>query len=102
MIYPSAFVLIAQGDLPVQQTPPASGSQGPVRDPLNCSIPLTPPTSPEQPCSGSDPTHLLPHVPAYLHTLNLLISSVNVPVTQKCDIMAVGYSLQKSPRRGWV
>ncbi|XP_023674421.2 mediator of RNA polymerase II transcription subunit 13-like isoform X1 [Paramormyrops kingsleyae] len=52
MIYPSAFVLIAQGDLPVQQTPPASGSQGPIRDPLNCSIPLTPPTSPEQPCSA--------------------------------------------------
>ncbi|XP_031434166.1 mediator of RNA polymerase II transcription subunit 13-like isoform X2 [Clupea harengus] len=52
MIYPAAFVLIAQSDLPVEQPPPAPGSQGATRDPSSCGIPLTPPTSPEQPCSG--------------------------------------------------
>ncbi|XP_066544928.1 mediator of RNA polymerase II transcription subunit 13-like isoform X2 [Amia ocellicauda] len=52
MVYPSAFVLIAQGDLPVPQSPAATGGPGVARDPTNCSIPLTPPTSPEQPCSG--------------------------------------------------
>ncbi|KAG7481046.1 hypothetical protein MATL_G00062900 [Megalops atlanticus] len=52
MIYPSAFVLIAQADLPVEQVPSAQGAQGTSRDPTNCSIPLTPPTSPEQPCTG--------------------------------------------------
>ncbi|XP_036384476.1 mediator of RNA polymerase II transcription subunit 13-like isoform X2 [Megalops cyprinoides] len=52
MVYPAAFVLIAQGDLPAEQAPPVTGAQGSVRDPSNCSVPLTPPTSPEQPCSG--------------------------------------------------
>lgn len=55
MIYPAAFVLIAQSDLPVEQPPPAPGSQGATRDPSSCGIPLTPPTSPEQPCSGMHP-----------------------------------------------
>ncbi|KAG9353874.1 hypothetical protein JZ751_011998 [Albula glossodonta] len=53
MVYPAAFVLIAQCDLPVEQTPPTPGAQGSIRDPSNCSIPLTPPTSPEQPSSVS-------------------------------------------------
>uniref|UniRef100_A0A8C8LR27 Mediator of RNA polymerase II transcription subunit 13 n=1 Tax=Oncorhynchus tshawytscha TaxID=74940 RepID=A0A8C8LR27_ONCTS len=52
MIYPAAFVLVAQGDLPVEEPPPAPGAQGGSRDPSHCSIPLTPPTSPEQPCSA--------------------------------------------------
>uniref|UniRef100_A0A8C7W7A2 Mediator of RNA polymerase II transcription subunit 13 n=1 Tax=Oncorhynchus mykiss TaxID=8022 RepID=A0A8C7W7A2_ONCMY len=56
MIYPAAFVLVAQGDLPVEEPPPAPGAQGGSRDPSHCSIPLTPPTSPEQPCSGTE-TH---------------------------------------------
>ncbi|KAJ8346902.1 hypothetical protein SKAU_G00283030 [Synaphobranchus kaupii] len=57
MVYPAAFVLIAQGDLPVEQIPPSLGTQGSIRDPSNCSIPLTPPTSPEQPCSGDSGFH---------------------------------------------
>ncbi|XP_028828852.1 mediator of RNA polymerase II transcription subunit 13-like isoform X2 [Denticeps clupeoides] len=52
MIYPAAFVLIAQGDLPVEQPQTAPGTQGATRDPNSCGIPLTPPTSPEQPCTG--------------------------------------------------
>uniref|UniRef100_A0A3P8YBA1 Mediator of RNA polymerase II transcription subunit 13 n=1 Tax=Esox lucius TaxID=8010 RepID=A0A3P8YBA1_ESOLU len=56
MIYPAAFVLVAHSDLPVEQPPPAPGAQGLSRDPSHCSIPLTPPTSPEQPCSGTDST----------------------------------------------
>ncbi|XP_026999390.1 mediator of RNA polymerase II transcription subunit 13-like isoform X1 [Tachysurus fulvidraco] len=52
MIYPAAFVLIAQADLPVEQPPSAQGAQSGTRDSSNCGIPLTPPTSPEQPCSG--------------------------------------------------
>uniref|UniRef100_A0A4W4EHY3 Mediator of RNA polymerase II transcription subunit 13 n=1 Tax=Electrophorus electricus TaxID=8005 RepID=A0A4W4EHY3_ELEEL len=52
MIYPAAFVLIAQADVPVEQPSPAQGAQGTTRDSTNCGIPLTPPTSPEQPCSG--------------------------------------------------
>uniref|UniRef100_A0A4W5JB58 Mediator of RNA polymerase II transcription subunit 13 n=1 Tax=Hucho hucho TaxID=62062 RepID=A0A4W5JB58_9TELE len=58
MIYPAAFVLVAQGDLPVEEPPPAPGAQGASRDPSHCSIPLTPPTSPEQPCSGTE-THTM-------------------------------------------
>uniref|UniRef100_A0AAR2K264 Mediator of RNA polymerase II transcription subunit 13 n=1 Tax=Pygocentrus nattereri TaxID=42514 RepID=A0AAR2K264_PYGNA len=54
MIYPAAFVLIAQADLPVEQPPPAQGAQSGTRDSSNCGIPLTPPTSPEQPCSGNN------------------------------------------------
>uniref|UniRef100_A0A8C8CV94 Mediator of RNA polymerase II transcription subunit 13 n=1 Tax=Oncorhynchus tshawytscha TaxID=74940 RepID=A0A8C8CV94_ONCTS len=53
MVYPAAFVLVAHGDLPVDQPQPAPGAQGLSRDPSHCSIPLTPPTSPEQPCSVS-------------------------------------------------
>ncbi|KAG9354454.1 hypothetical protein JZ751_001164 [Albula glossodonta] len=52
MIYPAAFVLIAQSDLPVEQVTTVPGNQGMSRDPSNCSIPLTPPTSPGQPCTG--------------------------------------------------
>ncbi|XP_049330535.1 mediator of RNA polymerase II transcription subunit 13-like isoform X2 [Astyanax mexicanus] len=52
MIYPAAFVLVAHADLPVEQPPPAQGAQSGTRDSSNCGIPLTPPTSPEQPCSG--------------------------------------------------
>ncbi|XP_030624819.1 mediator of RNA polymerase II transcription subunit 13-like isoform X2 [Chanos chanos] len=51
MIYPAAFVLIAQADLPVEQPPSVAGVQGGGRDAANCGIPLTPPTSPQQPCS---------------------------------------------------
>ncbi|XP_026210342.1 mediator of RNA polymerase II transcription subunit 13-like isoform X2 [Anabas testudineus] len=52
MTYPAAFVLIAQGDLPVEQPPPVPAAQGLNREPNHCSVPLTPPTSPEQPCSA--------------------------------------------------
>uniref|UniRef100_A0A147A2N0 Mediator of RNA polymerase II transcription subunit 13 n=1 Tax=Fundulus heteroclitus TaxID=8078 RepID=A0A147A2N0_FUNHE len=52
MTYPAAFVLIAQGDLPVEQPPPVPAAQGLNKDLNNCSVPLTPPTSPEQPCSA--------------------------------------------------
>uniref|UniRef100_A0A3B3D0C2 Mediator of RNA polymerase II transcription subunit 13 n=1 Tax=Oryzias melastigma TaxID=30732 RepID=A0A3B3D0C2_ORYME len=51
MTYPAAFVLITQGDLPAEQ-PPVSVAQGLSKEPNNCSVPLTPPTSPEQPCSA--------------------------------------------------
>uniref|UniRef100_A0A672ZI84 Mediator of RNA polymerase II transcription subunit 13 n=1 Tax=Sphaeramia orbicularis TaxID=375764 RepID=A0A672ZI84_9TELE len=49
MTYPAAFVLIAQGDLPVEPLPPVPAAQGLLREPNHCSVPLTPPTSPEQP-----------------------------------------------------
>lgn len=52
MTYPAALVLIAQGDLPVEQPPPVSAAPGLNREPNHCSVPLTPPTSPQQPCSG--------------------------------------------------
>ncbi|XP_055009961.1 mediator of RNA polymerase II transcription subunit 13-like isoform X3 [Boleophthalmus pectinirostris] len=52
MTYPAAFVLIAQGDIPVGQPPPAPSAPGLMREPNHCSVPLTPPTSPEQPCSA--------------------------------------------------
>ncbi len=53
MTYPAALVLIAQGDLPVEQPPPVPAAQGLNREPNHCSVPLTPPTSPQQPCSGN-------------------------------------------------
>lgn len=53
MTYPAALVLIAQGDLPVEQPPPVSTAPGLSREPNHCSVPLTPPTSPQQPCSGA-------------------------------------------------
>lgn len=53
MTYPAAFVLIAQGDLPVEQPPLVTAVQGPNKELNNCSVPLTPPTSPEQPSSGN-------------------------------------------------
>ncbi|CAJ1070333.1 mediator of RNA polymerase II transcription subunit 13-like isoform X5 [Xyrichtys novacula] len=52
MTYPAALVLIAQGDLPVDQPPPVPAAQGLNREPNHCSVPLTPPTSPQQPCSA--------------------------------------------------
>ncbi|XP_034458966.1 mediator of RNA polymerase II transcription subunit 13-like isoform X3 [Hippoglossus hippoglossus] len=52
MTYPAAFVLVAQGDLPVEQPPPVPAAQGLSRESNHCSVPLTPPTSPEQPCSA--------------------------------------------------
>lgn len=52
MTYPAALVLIAQADLPVEQPPPVSAAPGLSREPNHCSVPLTPPTSPQQPCSG--------------------------------------------------
>lgn len=56
MVYPSAFVLISQNDIPVPQSAASVGGQvpvaqqglGSVKDPSNCGMPLTPPTSPEQ------------------------------------------------------
>lgn len=56
MTYPAAFVLIAQGDLPVEQSPPVPAALGLNKELNNCSVPLTPPTSPEQPCSGNTHT----------------------------------------------
>ncbi|XP_074546279.1 mediator of RNA polymerase II transcription subunit 13-like isoform X2 [Halichoeres trimaculatus] len=52
MTYPAALVLIAQGDVPVEQPPPVPAAQGLSREPNHCSVPLTPPTSPQQPCSA--------------------------------------------------
>lgn len=61
MVYPSAFVLISQSDIPVSQsTASASGhinvgqqGLGSVKDPVStCGMPLTPPTSPEQAVMG--------------------------------------------------
>ncbi|XP_041816077.1 mediator of RNA polymerase II transcription subunit 13-like isoform X3 [Chelmon rostratus] len=52
MTYPAALVLIAQGDLPVEQPPPVPAAPGLNREPNHCSVPLTPPTSPQQPCSA--------------------------------------------------
>ncbi|CAL8319983.1 unnamed protein product [Lota lota] len=52
MTYPAAFVLIAQSDLLVRSPPPAPGAPALHREPSHCSVPLTPPTSPEQPCSA--------------------------------------------------
>ncbi|XP_038589358.1 mediator of RNA polymerase II transcription subunit 13-like isoform X1 [Micropterus salmoides] len=52
MTYPAALVLIAQGDIPVEQPPPVPAAQGLNREPNHCSVPLTPPTSPQQPCSA--------------------------------------------------
>uniref|UniRef100_A0A8C4E9Z6 Mediator of RNA polymerase II transcription subunit 13 n=1 Tax=Dicentrarchus labrax TaxID=13489 RepID=A0A8C4E9Z6_DICLA len=57
MTYPAALVLIAQGDLPVEQPPPVPAAQGLNREQNHCSVPLTPPTSPQQPCSGNKNTH---------------------------------------------
>lgn len=56
MVYPSAFVLISQNDIPVPQSTASVGGHisvaqqglGSVKDPSNCGMPLTPPTSPEQ------------------------------------------------------
>uniref|UniRef100_A0A8C2ZEV3 Mediator of RNA polymerase II transcription subunit 13 n=1 Tax=Cyclopterus lumpus TaxID=8103 RepID=A0A8C2ZEV3_CYCLU len=49
MTYPAALVLIAQVDLPLEQPPPVPAAQGLSREPNHCSVPLTPPTSPQQP-----------------------------------------------------
>uniref|UniRef100_A0A8C8FL35 Mediator of RNA polymerase II transcription subunit 13 n=1 Tax=Oncorhynchus tshawytscha TaxID=74940 RepID=A0A8C8FL35_ONCTS len=75
MIYPAAFVLVAQGDLPVEEPPPAPGAQGGSRDPSHCSIPLTPPTSPEQPCSGTE-THTQTHAHTHTHTMTRSCSHI--------------------------
>lgn len=56
MVYPSALVLISQNDIPVAQSGTSAGGHvsatqqglGSVKDPSNCGMPLTPPTSPEQ------------------------------------------------------
>ncbi|XP_040053717.2 mediator of RNA polymerase II transcription subunit 13-like isoform X3 [Gasterosteus aculeatus] len=52
MTYPAALVLIAQGDLPLEQSPPVPATQGLSRELNHCSVPLTPPASPQQPCSA--------------------------------------------------
>lgn len=60
MVYPSAFVLISQNDIPVPQSVASTGGHitvgqqglGSVKDPSNCGMPLTPPTSPEQAVMG--------------------------------------------------
>lgn len=60
MVYPSAFVLISQNDIPVPQSVASAGGHiavgqqglGSVKDPSNCGMPLTPPTSPEQAIVG--------------------------------------------------
>uniref|UniRef100_A0A8C0VH24 Mediator of RNA polymerase II transcription subunit 13 n=1 Tax=Cyanistes caeruleus TaxID=156563 RepID=A0A8C0VH24_CYACU len=61
MVYPSAFVLISQSDIPVSQSTASAaghinvGQQGlgSVKDPVStCGMPLTPPTSPEQAVMG--------------------------------------------------
>ncbi|XP_032395372.1 mediator of RNA polymerase II transcription subunit 13-like isoform X2 [Etheostoma spectabile] len=64
MTYPAALVLIAQGDLPVEQPPPVPAAQGLSREPNLCSVPLTPPTSPQQPCSDSGFVTSVSSVPA--------------------------------------
>lgn len=58
MIYPAAFVVIAQTHLPMEQPSPMQGAHPATRELSNCGIPLTPPTSPEQPGSGDSGFHL--------------------------------------------
>uniref|UniRef100_A0A8C8DXR5 Mediator of RNA polymerase II transcription subunit 13 n=1 Tax=Oryzias sinensis TaxID=183150 RepID=A0A8C8DXR5_9TELE len=87
MTYPAAFVLITQGDLPVEQ-PPVSVAQGLSKEPNNCSVPLTPPTSPEQPCS----------------VLNILLSlfcrlkqqKLNMAITSATNTQTIASSTQSS------
>uniref|UniRef100_A0A672ZGT8 Mediator of RNA polymerase II transcription subunit 13 n=1 Tax=Sphaeramia orbicularis TaxID=375764 RepID=A0A672ZGT8_9TELE len=74
MTYPAAFVLIAQGDLPVEPLPPVPAAQGLLREPNHCSVPLTPPTSPEQPCSGNK-LHISHHSQLKQQKLNLTSTS---------------------------
>lgn len=61
MVYPSAFVLISQSDIPMSQNAASAGGHinvgqqglGSVKDPSStCGMPLTPPTSPEQAVMG--------------------------------------------------
>lgn len=89
MTYPAALVLIAQGDIPVEQPPPVPAAQGLNREPNHCSVPLTPPTSPQQPCSGEkytrrhtnlqDITHNMMHIHVEtLHKLNCI--HLNIPL----------------------
>ncbi|XP_009952813.1 PREDICTED: mediator of RNA polymerase II transcription subunit 13-like, partial [Leptosomus discolor] len=61
MVYPSAFVLISQSDIPMSQNAANTGGHinvgqqglGSVKDPAStCGMPLTPPTSPEQAVTG--------------------------------------------------
>lgn len=60
LVYPSAFVLISQNDIPVPQSVAGAGGHitvgqqglGSGKDPSNCGMPLTPPTSPEQAVIG--------------------------------------------------
>lgn len=61
MVYPSAFVLISQSDIPMSQIAANTGGHinvgqqglGSMKDPAStCGMPLTPPTSPEQAVMG--------------------------------------------------
>lgn len=61
MVYPSAFVLISQSDIPMSQNTANTGGHlnvgqqglGSMKDPAStCGMPLTPPTSPEQAIMG--------------------------------------------------
>ncbi|CAL1569307.1 unnamed protein product [Knipowitschia caucasica] len=52
MTYPAAFVLLSQWDVPVEPLPAVPPAPGTMREAVHCSVPLTPPTSPEQPCSA--------------------------------------------------
>ncbi|XP_007423606.2 mediator of RNA polymerase II transcription subunit 13-like [Python bivittatus] len=60
MVYPSAFVLISQNDIPVSQSTSTPGSHssvaqqgaGNLKDTSSCGMLLTPPTSPEQTIIG--------------------------------------------------
>ncbi|XP_062340777.1 mediator of RNA polymerase II transcription subunit 13-like [Osmerus eperlanus] len=96
MVYPAAFVLVAQGDLPMEPPPPPPGVPGALRDPSHCGGPLTPPTSPEQPCSADSgfvtsassaaPTEAVVGVslPAPLHCGKQLSSQVVQQAWREC------------------
>uniref|UniRef100_A0A8C5G0P1 Mediator of RNA polymerase II transcription subunit 13 n=1 Tax=Gouania willdenowi TaxID=441366 RepID=A0A8C5G0P1_GOUWI len=71
MTYPAAFVLIAQGDVPVEQPPPGPVTQGLNKELNHCSVPLTPPTSPEQPCSGNNRIRPAARPPTLRHQPNV-------------------------------
>lgn len=108
MVYPSAFVLISQNDIPVPQSGTSAGGHvtvaqqglGSVKDPSNCGMPLTPPTSPEQvvigecnlACSSEGfPDHHQHGRPPDRHvgTGERRVLEGQVPVTQNCACAAL-------------
>uniref|UniRef100_A0A669DNE0 Mediator of RNA polymerase II transcription subunit 13 n=1 Tax=Oreochromis niloticus TaxID=8128 RepID=A0A669DNE0_ORENI len=93
MTYPAAFVLIAQGDLPVEQPPPVPTAQGLNKELNHCSVPLTPPTSPEQPCSGNRHTDMPRH---YTHMMKLKQQKLNLTTASTANSQTSANPTQSS------